>query len=58
MVPQAPQQVFKAVNHVSGWWSEDIEGSTNKLNESFNYHFHDLHRCRIRVIEMLVKKYE
>lgn len=55
-VDQSPQQVFNAINNVRGWWSEDIEGSTDKLNKTFDYHFRDLHRCKVRVIEMIADK--
>lgn len=56
IVDQSPAQVFKAINNVRGWWSEEIEGSTGTINESFNYHFKDMHRCRIKVIEMIPDK--
>lgn len=46
------QQVFDAVTNVRGWWSENIEGSTRKLNDEFLYHYQDVHRCRIRITEV------
>jgi hypothetical protein len=52
-VEQTPQQVYDAINNVRGWWSQDIEGTTNKLNSAFDYHFKNLHLCKIRVIEMV-----
>jgi hypothetical protein len=56
LVDQTPGQVYNAINNVRGWWSEDIEGHTDKRDEAFNYHFKDLHRCTIRVIEMVPGK--
>lgn len=56
LVDQTPQQVFTAVNNVRGWWSEQIEGPTDQLNETFNYHFQDVHRCQMKVIELLPGK--
>ncbi|MGA3220653.1 MAG: SRPBCC domain-containing protein, partial [Acidimicrobiales bacterium] len=34
------------------WWSENIDGPTDILGETFTYHHQDLHRCTIRVTEM------
>jgi hypothetical protein len=55
-VDQTPKEAFNAINNVRGWWSEEIEGETDKLNEVFNYHFEDIHRCRIKVTEMVPDK--
>lgn len=49
LVEATPEKVFNAVNNVRGWWSEEIEGSTNQLNEVFNYHYEDVHRCKIKI---------
>ncbi|MDQ3108744.1 MAG: SRPBCC domain-containing protein [Bacteroidota bacterium] len=53
LVDQTPEQVFNAINNVRGWWSEQIEGSTDKLNEEFNYHYQDVHSCRMKIIEFI-----
>lgn len=52
-IDTTPQQVFDAVNNVRGWWSENIEGETGKLNGEFLYHYQDIHRCNIKIIEMI-----
>lgn len=51
-VEATPQQVFEAINNVRGWWSENIEGTTDTLNAEFSYHYQDVHRCKIRIVEM------
>ncbi|MGG9962487.1 SRPBCC family protein [Ferruginibacter sp. SUN106] len=56
VVSQNPEQVFEAINNVRGWWSEEIEGSTHKLNDVFNYHYEDVHRCKMKLIEMVPGK--
>jgi hypothetical protein len=52
-VDETPSAAFNAINNVRGWWSEEIEGSTNKLNDEFNYHYEDVHRCKIKIIEFI-----
>lgn len=50
-VDQTPQQVFDAINNVRGWWSEAIEGKTDKLDEVFFYSFRDIHRATFKITE-------
>jgi hypothetical protein len=40
-VDRTPQEAFGAINNVRGWWSKEIEGSTNKLGDEFTYHYKD-----------------
>jgi len=56
LVNQTPEQVFNAVNNPRAWWSEEIVGETDKLNAVFDYHFEDIHRCRIQLVEMVPNK--
>jgi len=51
-----PQQVFDAVNNVRAWWSENIDGDTDKPNAVFNYHYQDVHTCKIQVTEFIPGK--
>ena len=53
LVNQTPKEVFDAINNVRGWWSEEIDGSTNQLNDEFNYHYEDVHRCKMKIIEFI-----
>ena len=34
-VDQTPQQAFDAITNPRGWWSEEIEGTTDKAGEEF-----------------------
>ena len=56
LVDQTPEEVFNAINNVRGWWSEEIEGNTEHLNDVFSYHFEDIHRCQIKLIEVIPNK--
>ena len=55
-VDQTPNEVFRAINHVRGWWSEEIEGSTDKLHDEFSYHYQDVHRCKMKIVEFIPGK--
>jgi len=56
MVNQSPEQVFKAINNVRSWWSEQIEGRTDALNELFNYHYQDVHRSTMKIVQFIPNK--
>ncbi len=52
-VNQTPAEVFAAILNIRGWWSEEIEGETDKLGAEFTYHFQDVHRCTMKLIELI-----
>ena len=53
LVDKTSKEVFDAINNVRGWWSEEIDGSTDKLNSEFDYHYEDVHRCKIKIVELV-----
>lgn len=55
-VKSSPADVFKAVINPRAWWSEEILGTTDKLNAEWSYQFGDNHRCKMKVIEMVPNK--
>lgn len=55
-VDQTPEEVFDAINNVRGWWSEDIEGSADSVDDEFTYRYKDVHYCKIRVTEVVTGK--
>lgn len=55
-VDQSPGDVYKAINDVRGWWSENIQGSTEHLNDEFIYNYKDVHVCKLKIIESVPGK--
>jgi hypothetical protein len=56
VVDQTPEEVFHAINHVRGWWSETIEGGTSKLNDEFIYRHKDMHYSKQKLVELTPNK--
>lgn len=50
---RTPEEAFAAITNVRGWWSGDIDGSTDKLGAVFTYRYQDMHRSRQRVTELV-----
>jgi hypothetical protein len=55
-VEQTPKEAFNAINNPRGWWSQAIEGDTDKLGAEFEYHYQDIHRCKFKITEFIPGK--
>lgn len=56
LVDQNSATAFDSIKNFRAWWSEDIEGNTDKLNEEFFYHYKDIHLCKLKLIEIVPDK--
>lgn len=56
LVEQSPSKAFNAIKNFRAWWSEEIEGATDQLNEVFFYHYKDIHLCKLKLIEVIPDK--
>jgi len=52
-VNQTPEEVFKAVNDIRGWWQGEIEGDTDKLDKEFTYRMADAHFSKQKIVEFI-----
>ena|SRR5487761_159578 len=55
-VNQTPEEAFKAINNVRGWWEGQIEGKTEKIGDVFTYRYGDFHRSKQKVTDLIPGK--
>jgi hypothetical protein len=55
-VGQTPEEAFAAINRVDRWWSEGLEGSSDKVGAEFIYRHGDAHYSKQKVTELIPGK--
>lgn len=53
LVTQTPKEVFDAINNVRGWWSESVEGTTDKLDAEFLQYYQNVHIAKMKIVEFI-----
>jgi len=52
-VNASAKDAFKYINDVSKWWTENLEGSSKKLNDEFTVRFGDVHMSKQKLVEVI-----
>ena len=55
-VDATAHEAFKNLNNVSQWWTENLEGSSQKLDDEFTVRFGDVHYSRQKLVEVIPDK--
>jgi hypothetical protein len=55
-VKATPQEVFKSINSVTKWWTNNLEGRSQKLNDEFTVRFGDVHISKQKLVEVIPDK--
>lgn len=49
-------EVFERINEVHLWWTNELKGSSKKLNDVFTVQFADIHLSTQQIIELIPDK--
>jgi hypothetical protein len=55
-IDATPQEAFKKINSVTKWWTGDLNGSSQKLNDEFTVRFGDVHMSKQKLVEVIPDK--
>ena len=55
-VDATAQEAFDCINNVTKWWTENLEGNSQKLNDEFTVRFDDVHVSRQKLVELVPGK--
>jgi len=56
IVDATAHDAFNYINSVTKWWTENMEGSSQKLNDEFTVQFGDVHYSKQKLVEVVPDK--
>ena len=55
-VDATAHEAFEGINSVTKWWTENLEGSSQKLNDEFTVRFGEVHYSKQKLVEVVPDK--
>lgn len=55
-VEATTKEAFESINSVTKWWTENLEGSSQKTGDEFSVQFGDVHFSKQKIIELIPDK--
>jgi hypothetical protein len=52
-VDATPSEVFESINNIAAWWTDDLEGSSQKVDDEFTVYFNPHHVSTQKLIEVI-----
>ncbi len=52
-VDNSIQDTFQTINNVTKWWTDDLTGNSQKLDDEFTVQFGDIHKTAQKIIELV-----
>lgn len=56
VVNATAHDAFKRINSVTKWWTENLEGNSEKINDEFSVQFGDIHFSKQKLVEVVPDK--